>query len=82
MFVGLCLLHVSMLVKLPYVFKGKGITEVCAIRLQHGGEHTLILKKKGVLQLALQFNFCVSHYIYNSLYLYIVSAIEQITWVT
>jgi hypothetical protein len=32
-FVGLCMLHVSMLVKLLYVFGGKGITKVCAIWL-------------------------------------------------
>jgi len=37
--------------------------------------------KKGVLQLALQFNFRVAKDTYNSLYLYIGSANGQVTWV-
>jgi hypothetical protein len=43
------------------------------------------MRKKGVLQLALQLalqlNFWVVENTYNSLYLYIVSANEQIAWV-
>ncbi len=31
--------------------------------------------------MALQFNFWVAHYTYNSLYLYVVSVIEQVTWI-
>jgi hypothetical protein len=38
MFVGLCMLFVNMLVKLLYVFGGRGITKVCAIRLWPRGE--------------------------------------------
>jgi hypothetical protein len=59
-----------MLVKLSYAFKGKGIAKVCAIWLQDGGEHTFILRNKGVLQLALQLNVELhktptTHYIYT-----------------
>jgi hypothetical protein len=39
------------------------------------------MKKKGVLQLALQLNFLVVEDIYNSLFLYVVSANGQFTWV-
>ncbi len=37
--------------------------------------------KKGVWQLALQFNFWVVEDIYNSLYLYVVSVNRQVTWI-
>jgi hypothetical protein len=39
------------------------------------------MKRKGVLQLALQFNFWIAKDICNSLYLYIVSAHKQLVWV-
>jgi hypothetical protein len=39
------------------------------------------MKKMGVLQLVLQFNFWVAQNIYNSLYLYLMSANEQVAWV-
>jgi hypothetical protein len=39
------------------------------------------MKKKGVLQLALQLNFWVAKDTYNSLYSYVVSANEQVAWV-
>jgi hypothetical protein len=37
------------------------------------------MRKKGVLQLALQFNFWVAEDIYNSLYLYAMNANGQVT---
>jgi hypothetical protein len=44
--------------------------------------HQTIWEKKGVLQLALQFNFWIAMTICNSLYFYVVSAIGQVAWVT
>ncbi len=44
--------------------------------------HSNIMRKKGVLQLALQLNFWVAKDICNSLYLYIMNANEQVAWVT
>jgi hypothetical protein len=40
-----------------------------------------IMRKRGVLQLVLQFNFWVAEDTCNSLYLYIVSANGQVAWV-
>jgi len=40
-----------------------------------------IMKKKGVLQLALQLNFWIAKDICNSLYLYTVNANGQVAWV-
>jgi len=40
-----------------------------------------IMRKRGVLQLALQLNFWIIEYICDSLYLYVVSANGQIAWV-
>jgi hypothetical protein len=40
------------------------------------------MKKKGVLQLALQLNFWVVEDTCNWLYLYVVNANEQVAWVT
>ncbi len=39
------------------------------------------MRKKGALQLALQFNFWVTKDTCNSLYLYVMSANKQVTWV-
>ncbi len=39
------------------------------------------MKKKGVLQLALGFNFWVEEDTYNSLYLYTVNDSGQVAWV-
>jgi len=39
------------------------------------------MKKIGVLQLALQLNFWAIENTYNSLYLYVMNANEQVTWV-
>jgi hypothetical protein len=41
-----------------------------------------IMKKKGVLQMALQLTFWVVEDTYNSLYLYAASANQQLAWVT
>jgi hypothetical protein len=40
-----------------------------------------IMRKKGVLQLALQFNFWVAKETCNSLYLYVVSTNGQVAWI-
>jgi hypothetical protein len=41
----------------------------------------ITIRKKGVLQLALQFNFLIVIDIYNSLYLYVMSFNGQIAWI-
>jgi hypothetical protein len=38
----------------------------------------IIMRKKGVLQLALQFNFWVAMTIFNSMYFYVVNVIGQV----
>ncbi len=39
------------------------------------------MKKRGVLQLALQLNFWVAKYICKSLYLYVVNVNSQVAWI-
>jgi hypothetical protein len=41
----------------------------------------IIMKKRGVLQLALQLNFLVVEDICNSLYLYVIIVYEKVAWV-
>ncbi len=43
--------------------------------------HMNTMRKKGVLQLALQFNFWVVENICNSLHLYTMNANGQVAWV-
>ncbi len=49
---------------------------VCIVHNQHH-----IMKKMGVLQLALQLNFWIAKDTYNTLYLYAMSANRQVTWI-
>jgi len=41
----------------------------------------ITIRKKGVLQLALQLNFLIVTDIYNSLYLYVMSFNGQVAWI-
>jgi hypothetical protein len=43
--------------------------------------YNFIMRKRGVLQVALQLNFWVEEDICNSLYLYVMSANGQVAWV-
>jgi hypothetical protein len=42
---------------------------------------TIIMRTRGVLQLALQLNFWITKDTCNSLYLYAMSSSEQVAWV-
>jgi hypothetical protein len=74
-FVGLCMLHVSMLLRLLYAFGAMGITKVCAIWLWPGGEHmflgwplnSLCLLFNVKFQLKSYVSSHACHYCYNEL---------------